>query len=192
MIVIPNNRLIVGIVGHPSSGKDTVAEYLAQCYGFTHISTGNLVREYVRDNNLGKPSRQNLNRAATKLRQKNGAGFLAKLALQNPSPRLVISGIRTAAEAVAVKEAGGLIIAVTAPLKVRYERARQRGRVGEDISLPMFQMIEEKEAESADPNAQNVNAAIAKADQTLNNSGTLEDLRGQIDKMAKFWKDAVT
>lgn len=39
--------IIIGLTGHPSSGKDTVAEYIAN-KGFAHISCGDLLREEMK------------------------------------------------------------------------------------------------------------------------------------------------
>ena len=36
---------IIGIAGTLATGKDTVAEYLAEQFGYTHVSTGDIVRE---------------------------------------------------------------------------------------------------------------------------------------------------
>lgn len=176
-------KIILGLVGHPSCGKDTVAAYLASQFNFKHISTGDTVRQYITSNNLGGLDRPNMQVVANQLRAEYGAGTLAEMALQDPAESLAISGLRTIAEAETLKQAGGQIICITAPIELRYERAKARGRVGEDIDLEKFAEIESREAYSRDPNGQNTEGVIALADHTINNVGTLAELHSQIDKL---------
>ncbi len=176
-------QVIIGLVGHPSCGKDTVANYLTEKYNFTHVSTGDLVRKYISEQNLGEPTRQLMSTVSAQVRKDNGGDFFINQGLNDPSPRLTISGMRAVAEVEAVKKAGGLLLAITAPLEVRYQRALARGRVGEDITFEQFKIADAKDSQSNDPNAQNVNAVVARADATLTNTGTLEELHTQVDKI---------
>ena len=173
-------RMIIGLVGHPSSGKDTVAKYLVDKYGFTHVSTSDLLREYVRKEGLGEPTRELLNKVGTFVREKNGADYLVSLGLQNNAPRIVISGIRSLSEGNKIKSSGGYIFALYAPIELRYELSRGRGRVG-DGTFEEFKTIEEKESRNTDPNAQNVEGVMALADFTADNISGLDTLYKQID-----------
>lgn len=173
-------RIIIGIVGHPLSGKDTAAEYLVEKFGFTFISTGDMIREYVRKNDLGETTRENLSRVGSILRKERGGDFLIQKALENPAHRIILGGIRAVPEAKATKSAGGIIIAIDAPLKTRYERAKERKRIGDDVTFEEFCAIEEKESASTDRNAQNVNAVIALADITVDNGGDVESLKQRV------------
>ena len=176
-------RTIIGLVGHPSCGKDTVAEFLVTQFGFKHISTGDTVRQHITSNNLGGLDRPNMQAVANQLRAEYGAGTLAEMALKTAGNRLAISGLRTIAEAEKVKQAGGKIVCITAPIKLRYERAKARGRVGEDIDLEKFAEIESRESHSSDPNGQNTEGVIALADYTIQNVGTLAQLHSQVEKI---------
>ncbi|KAJ6233460.1 adenylate kinase 4 [Anaeramoeba flamelloides] len=40
--------IFFSIIGPPGSGKGTLAQFICQKYGFTHLSTGDLIREAVR------------------------------------------------------------------------------------------------------------------------------------------------
>lgn len=43
------------LVGPPGSGKGTQAKHLVKSYGFSHLSTGDILREEIRNNTeLGK------------------------------------------------------------------------------------------------------------------------------------------
>jgi dephospho-CoA kinase len=179
--VYPASPLILGIAGHPSSGKDTVSEYLVRRYGFRHVSLGDIVRFYVAEHNLGEPTRSLLHDVSNRLRGEQGADYLACLALQTAEPRLAISGLRTIAESTRIQNACGAILGITATLEHRYCRALERGRIGEDISLERFSELEASETANPDPAAQNVAAVLAAADFHLTNDGSREDLYAQID-----------
>ncbi|MDQ5943753.1 MAG: hypothetical protein QG675_521 [Patescibacteria group bacterium] len=176
------SRIIIGLVGEPSGGKDTAADYLVKKYKFTHVSTGDLVREYITSNKLGDLTRQNLKAAAIKLREQFGSDYLADTALQSTkSDRIVVSGLRTVAEVHCIQLNKGIILCVNANIKTRFERAKQRGRIGEDIDYETFKKIQASEQRSQDPNRQNVEAVISIADENIQNNGSLQELYSQID-----------
>jgi dephospho-CoA kinase len=175
----------LGIVGQPSSGKDTVASYMVDSHKFVHISTGDIVRFYAAEHGLGEPTRELLRDIANTLRAEHGADYLTRLAIQHEASRLVISGLRTLAEAEFIQNQGGKIIAVEATPRHRYNRALDRKRVGEDISFERFCELAQIEAIAAanNPIVQNVNAVIAMADVIITNDGTLQALHSQIDRI---------
>jgi dephospho-CoA kinase len=178
-----NKRLILGVTGHPSCGKDTVAEYLVAKHGFSFVSTSDEIRRYMKDNSLGEPTRERMNPIAQKMRRYFGPDVLIRFALEKNAGagRIVMVGIRATAEADSVKKAGGSMIAVTAPIEVRFKRAQERGRIGDDTSFQAFKAIEEKESVGTNAAEQNVNAVIAQADYIINNTGTLEELYRAVD-----------
>jgi len=150
-----NNLQLIGISGTLASGKDTVADYLVKDFGFTHVSTGDMVRK-VAEEKYGSIERPILQKTATEMRYKNGAGALVSEALKEKCP-LVITGIRSLGEAKALKVAGGVLLFVDAPIEVRYERVKSRARDNEmKLSLDGFRANEEKELYSG-PNDEDFN-----------------------------------
>ena len=180
-----SRRIIVGIIGHPSCGKDTVGEYLRDKYGFTLTAGGDLLRQYIGEHNLGDTSRENLSKVSRELRRKKGSDFLMKMQLAIDTLKLAVSGMRTAPEAELLKSAGGKIIAVTAPVEIRYKRALGRGRIGDNVTFEDFKLIEEKEAKSADLNDHSVEDLMAMSDFMINNSGTFVELQAEVDRIMK-------
>jgi len=139
-----NSLKLIGISGTFASGKDTVADFLVKDFGFTHASTGNMVRKVAQEK-YGSIERPVLFKTATELRYENGAGALVLEALKENRP-LVITGIRSLGEAKALKEAGGTLLFVDAPIEVRYDRVKSRSRDAETaLTLEEFQANEEKE-----------------------------------------------
>ncbi len=180
-----NREILVGLVGHPSSGKDTVAAYLVDTHKFTHVSTGDMIRFYIAEHGIEGQDRDTLKMVGTMLREEHGADYLARLALQNNSSRLIVSGLRAIAEAKMIQAAGGIIIACTAPIEIRYERASERGRLTDGVTFEKFKVQEEAEASNPNLEAPNVSAVVAMADYTINNVGTLQDLHNEVDEIIK-------
>ena len=175
----------IALVGQSGSGKDTVANYLTEKYWCTHVSSGDLLRAYVAEHTLGEPTKPVLNALGITLRNKFGADFLVRMALEKHLPRLVLSGLRAVPEVEAFKKAGGVVIGITAPLRVRYERAKARGNIDSNRSFEEFEKFEALEEKSRDPNAQNLSAVLQMADVVIENEGTREELFGNVDEILK-------
>lgn len=179
---------LLGLVGHQRGGKDTVGDYLRLHYGFDHTSSGNMIREYVKDNKLGDPDdRDVLILEGNKLRAKYGGDVLVKMAIERETSKLglAISGLRAIPEVEAILAAGGEIWAVEALAEIRYIRARESGRISQTMSLEDFKLAEEREEQNEDRNAQNVGLVVGMAKYVLNNNGTFEELYGLVDELMK-------
>jgi dephospho-CoA kinase len=166
---------IIGVSGTFGSGKDTLAKELVEKYGYTHVSTGDLVRE-VAMRERGSIERPVLHDVAHLHRQQDGAGYFVEQALLKSRP-LVISGIRSLGEFKSLKAAGGIQVYVDAPAQLRYDRMRSRQRDGEaNISLDEFIAGEEAEMYGGDSDADfNIREIGNRADVVLSNETTLED-----------------
>ncbi len=166
----------IAFVGPPAVGKDAVSDYIAQKFSLRHISSGNIVRNYTKENNLGSFDRDNLRVVANKMRTEFGGDILVQIALQECPDDLVLSGLRSIDEVTTFKKNGGRIICITAPLAKRYELAKIRGRIGDNVSFEEFRLSEEKEYLNPDKNTQNVKQDIEMADTVIVNDSGLEEL----------------
>jgi len=182
---------IIGLVGFGSVGKDTVARYLCNNYGFIHISSGDLVRDHVRRNNLGELTRENLQKTANELRERNGADYLTVLAIESfvkagsSKGRLVISGLRAVPEVTRLKEEGGVVISLTAPAEIRYAWSQKRAGASDKVTFEQFKETEEREVRSNSQAAQNIQEVLSLADITIVNSGSRDDLYSKVDTAMK-------
>lgn len=175
--------MIIGVVGTFAAGKDAVADYIAS-KGFTHVSSGDVVRQYIRDNNLGGLDRDNLRKVANSTRAEKGGDFFIRHALDSAPRPLVISGLRSSIEIEAVKREGGVIIGVDAPVSRRYGWAKSRGRIDDSITEEKFKQQELAE-ESDKPTDCQITVVMGMADYDIANDGTLEQLQAKIDDVLK-------
>ena len=174
-------KIIIGLSGTFASGKDTLAEWLAQEKGFFHVSTSDILRQEYRNNiEASETDRKELFVFANELRQKNGGDFLVQLALKladnSGQDKIIISGIRAVDEASCIKKRGGKIIFVDSDVTARYQRAKSRARDQEIKSLEDFIKSEGKENKSSvDSGHQNLSAVKNIANTVIYNNSTLED-----------------
>ena len=181
--------MIIGISGTISSGKDTLAHHLQEKYGLMHISTGDIVRE-IAQTQYGSIERPVLHDTANELRHKYGGGVLVDRAVDRYKNSIrtyagaIINGIRSLAEAKAIKDQGGTIVYVDAPSKQRFERMQHRQRDGESrISYEAFVERESKEMSSGLSDADFNVAQIGKmADIYLENTGTVDEFFAAAEK----------
>jgi dephospho-CoA kinase len=174
---------IIGLIGAIASGKTLVADYLvkeekARYFRFSDVLRDILVRLHQAD------TRENLQSLGLGLRKTFGEGILAKAVRQDLAAvkggLIVVDGIRYPDEFDMVKGLGGTIIFITAPQEVRHMRATRRGTRGEvRICLEDFKKCEEKETERL------IEALGAKADYTITNTGTMDELRGEITRILR-------
>jgi dephospho-CoA kinase len=185
-----NNKLeVFGITGTNGAGKGTVVEFLKQ-KGFKHYSASELILEEIVK--LGLPqNRDSMIMVGNKLRSEFGAGYIAEELIKrakNDGEKAIIESIRTVGEIDNLKKAGGILLAVDANQKIRFERAIKRGSVKDNITWEQFVEQENIESESTDPNKQNLIACRNLADYVINNDETLTDLENQVNNFIKKYE----
>jgi dephospho-CoA kinase len=141
----PKTHQLLGFAGSFASGKDTIAQHLVEKCGYHHVSTGDMVR-LMAARERGSVERDVLYEIAKKYREEHGAGFFADLAVREHPFPLLVTGMRSIGEAKAIKQQGGILVFLDAPLKVRYERMVARNRDKETLkTLKQFADFEAKE-----------------------------------------------
>lgn len=181
-------RTIIALVGRAVCGKDTVGAYLVKNYGFTHVSTGQLVRDYMTENGISEHTRDLMIKTANEARAQYGADFFLQRAFQSDSPRQVIDGLRAVGEIEVARKAGAVVIAVEAPIEKRYEWSRGRGRISDGLTFEEFRNQERHEGSNQSTSATSLDDVLTMADYTIQNDKDLRSLLAQVDSlMASLW-----
>ena len=151
---------------------------------FYAVSLSEVIREELRRDGL-EPTRENLIDRGRALRERFGPGILAErvLATLPPDRNHVIDSIRHPAEVETFRGHGDWVLLwIEARPETRYARLRARGRLGEEISFEQFQELQARELQSPDPHGQQLLAVRELADEVLENEGSLEDLRVNLQR----------
>lgn len=138
-------RELIGIAGQPASGKDTVGDILRDEFGFRHISSSDLLRRHIAQNQPGIQSRENLTAAAQKIRAQLGAEYLVRCCVEAcvDDERIAISGVYSPAETIWLKSIGGAVVSVVCPdPAIRFQRQVIRRAERDGLSKSEFQAAE--------------------------------------------------
>lgn len=175
----------IGLTGRNCAGKDTVADCI-EARGFQRWSLSDAIRDELRRRGE-EITRESLIMAGNELRETYGASILADRIKELISDRAVIVSIRNPEEIASLRQLDRFIlVGVDAPPRLRYEREQARGREGGVQSYEEFVAREQRE-NSDDPAAQQLDACLRAADDVLQNDGSLDELRGKVDRLLEAY-----
>jgi dephospho-CoA kinase len=169
--------MILGIVGMPGSGKTEIAS-LFKKKSFKILEMGEIVRAMMKKKGL-EINNVSLRKFASEIRKKYGKKFVAEETVKKikkiskSNKNIIIVGIRSPDEIVFFKKNFNkiIIIAVSAPKKIRFERMVSRNRIDDPESIKDFEYRERKEI------GYGVEKALKNADYIIANTGTRKDLK---------------
>ncbi len=184
-----NDKIILGIVGQISSGKTTVANYLAEKYDGTIFGFSQPLRRVLEVLNISR-SRENLANLSSILRRQFGDDTILKALINEireaPSKVVLVEGLRRQDDFEALKTLPGFhLIAIAAEEKLRFQRLTARRQNPDDANKTWEQFLidEKQEAELQIP------SVMKQAEFTLNNNlgheKLIEQLQVMTDKIFK-------
>ena len=175
----------VGVTGLFASGKTSAAKIMAKRLRGEAFSLSDEVRAEAKKR-AREPTVDNLRRLANELRARRGPGVWAErvIARAKRSGRewAVVESIRSPAEASALRRFFGkrfFLVAIKAPVELRFKRFSRTPRGKEFSSLAEFKAAEKKQLAGGRENPA-ITRAMALADFSIMNSGT----RAQLEKKA--------
>jgi dephospho-CoA kinase len=178
-----NKKIIIGLTGKIASGKTTVANYIkekygAEIYGFSKPLRDILQRLYI------PMERPNLALLSSIIRKNFGENIISltiKKDIEGSNSKIIIlDGIRRMPDIEEVKKMSNFkLISINTDVKIRYARLLSRGQNEDDSSKTYEDFLndENKEADKQIPEI------MEKAEITIDNNGTTEDLYEQIEKI---------
>ncbi len=176
--------MLIGITGTDGAGKGSVVDYLVREKGFVHCSARAIFVDEL-EKRGEEPTRANMRLIANELRATHGNDFLITYYLEKIEHEGIknagIESIRALDEAKTLKAHGGLLLAVDADPKIRYERVQARRSETDKVSYEQFLAHEELETNDPDPHGMQKRKVMDIADYTIFNNGSLPELEGQIE-----------
>jgi len=182
------DKIIIGLVGEAAAGKGTVAAFLNEKYSASTHTFSKAMKDCVA--RLYIPlSRENLTKFSTLTREAYGQDLYARVVAKDceadENTLIVVDGIRLEADMAALKDFPGFhLIYVTAPVELRWQRARNRGeKAGEsEMSLEDFKKEELLPTELA------IKEIGARAEFTVENAGDFAELYTSMESILEYIK----
>lgn len=181
---------VVAFTGMPGSGKSE-AVAVAQARGTPVVVMGDLVREEVARRGAGSED-ASVGRVATQVRQADGmdawaARTVERIQAEHADEELVVvDGVRNWEEVERFRRELGddfHLVAITSGPEERLDRLTRRGRQDDPADDAEARVRDEREM------GWGIARAIAMADSTLTNEGSLGEFKGRV---ARFLDDVVT
>ncbi|PIR26538.1 MAG: hypothetical protein COV43_01350 [Deltaproteobacteria bacterium CG11_big_fil_rev_8_21_14_0_20_42_23] len=176
--------MIIGLTGKNGAGKGAVAEIL-QSLGFEYHSLSDTLRTEIKNRGL-EISRDNLTRIGTELRTQHGPGVLAlKMLEQLPlNKNTIVDSVRNPFEVEALRRRKDFVLlSIEAESSIRFERIKMRARESDPVTYEAFVQQDAKEAQSKDPNAQQLNKTHKMADASIKNEGDVDELKHKVKEI---------
>ncbi|AXG05267.1 hypothetical protein DU500_01840 [Haloplanus rubicundus] len=171
---------VFGTVGLPGSGKGEAAA-VAREAGVPVVTMGDVIREACRDRGLDPAEHHG--EVAQALREEEGEAAIAERSLPlirdalEESETVLVDGLRSPAEVARFEDAFGddfVVVEVEAPFETRVERLADRERDASDADREALRAREERERGFG------MDAVMADADVTVDNTGSLDAFRARI------------
>jgi len=175
---------LIGLTGTNGAGKGVAAAYFA-AKGYAYFSLSDIIREDLRARGEAV-SRDNLIRVGNALRERFGPDVLARrtMAKIGGGAPAVIDSIRNAHEVAFLRrQEGFILLAIDAPVAVRFARVSVRGRDESAADLEAFRKKEEEER-TGGATAQQLEACLAAADRLIVNDGTIPEFHRKLEEVA--------
>lgn len=179
-------NMIIGITGTDGAGKGTVVDYLVTQKKFKHYSARSLIIKEIEVRSL-PVDREHMRLVGNDLRREFGNDFIVKKGLEAAASdgvsNAVIESLRAMAEVETLKANQGVLLAVDAEQKLRYERIVDRQSESDRVTYEEFVAQEQLEMDDPDPNGMQKAKVLQAADYTIYNEGSLEELHNQIEEV---------
>jgi dephospho-CoA kinase len=176
--------MVIGITGTDGAGKGAVVEYL-QTKGFAHYSVRALITKEILKRGL-EVHRPHMREVANDMRAIHGGSVMvhmaAELAKEESIERYVVESLRAVEEIELLHKNGGVLLAIDADQKIRYDRIQRRGSETDNITFEQFVEQEDIESKSFNTAEQNKRAVMDMADHTFMNDGSIQELHAKVEE----------
>ncbi len=146
--------MIIGLCGRIGAGKDVVADFLVNNFGFKKIVMSDIIKEEMKKVGI-EPTRENMQNFSKEMKEKYGRGIWAKKTLEwikkHKIENAVISGVRDSEEVKEFrKDPNFVLIGIYAPAELRYERLIKRGEKKDPKTIEEAKAQDKREEEIFD------------------------------------------
>ncbi|MBI4143775.1 AAA family ATPase [Candidatus Woesearchaeota archaeon] len=176
--------MIIGLTGPYCCGKQVIVDYLKEKYGFQSYSHSDELRNMLREKGI-EVTRDNLIVFANNLRREKGCGAISQIIIEKIKScwrvNYVVDSIRHPEEVSVLRKSPLFyLVAVDAPVQLRFERAKSRNRENDPQTMDAFLERDQKELFGKGEN-QRIRECMAMANELIINDGVIEELQKKVD-----------
>lgn len=173
--------IIVGVFGFIGAGKDTIADYLVERYGFKKLVMSDIITDELRHMKI-PVNRKEMQDLSARYKEKYGKGVWARKSVEHIKKagwdKVVISGMRDTAEITEFKKTDRFVLLfVHADQETRFKRLAARASVKDAPSRQQLIAQEKRELELFDL----FRNPDEFADYVVENNSSIEDLKSEVD-----------
>lgn len=180
--------MIIGLTGTNGAGKGTVAEILKE-KGFEYTSLADEIRVEVKKRGLDE-GLDSLIAMGNELRAKEGPGTLSRRVIKRikgsekkGKKDFIVDSIRNPAEIEELKKNKSFIlVAVDAPVELRYRRVKTRKRASDFVDFEKFREQEEVQLKGGST-GQQLLKCISMANFRITNDASIDELRKKVNRI---------
>ena len=185
-------KMILGLTGTLGAGKDAAAKFFIR-NGFSYHSCSDIIRDECKKRGISL-DRDNLIKTGNELREKYGSEILARMIIERRIAKdekdILVVSIRNPFEVEELKKQKDFVmIAVDAPIELRYKRITSRKEIRDHVSFDKFKEQEEREM-AGDKNMQQLDKVMKMADYKIINDGTLEQLQSRLEDLLDYLRES--
>ncbi|MGK2848770.1 MAG: AAA family ATPase [Minisyncoccota bacterium] len=176
-------KIIVGLTGEIASGKDTASRYIVEKHKAHLVRFSQSLRDML-DRMFLEQNRENMSALSLHIRQAFGEDILSKVVLKESEisdrSMIIVDGIRRVSDIVHLKvQHHFYFIYVDASQETRYQRLIGRRQNTDDATKTLAQFKQDALLETE----LEIATLRERADFIINNNGTHEELKVQIDEV---------
>jgi dephospho-CoA kinase len=180
-----SSKIILGLIGEIAAGKTMVTTYLKEHYGAGSARFSDSLRDILKRMYLDE-TRNNLQILSLALRNTFGQDIISKIIHNDVEHKknniIIIEGMRRFDDmACFMDDEAFKIVFIKADEKIRYQRLNQRSENKDDQNKTWEEFLKESNSESE----LQIREIAKKANFVIDNSGTIQELHDQIDKMMR-------
>lgn len=180
--------VIIGLVGEGGAGKGTVAAYLKEKYGAATCRFSDSLNDILARLDV-EQTRENLIELSVIVRKSFGETVLARAIVRwiktIDNGLVAVDGIRRMGD---IETLGDLpefhLVYVTANPRTRYERMIKRGEKAGETETTYERFLAQEQL----PTEVSIKDVATHAEATLDNNGTVEELKTQVDRLMNKWR----
>lgn len=176
-------KIVLGFTGLIASGKGTAAKHIKEKYGATTYRFSTMLRDAL-DRLYLPQTRENMVAISECLRQTFGQDLMAKVIAEDvkkdSSQIIIVEGVRRLPDIKYLREVPNFkLIKIEVEAKTRYNRLIERGENPDDRTKTYDQFLADHQL----PTELTIPEAMAQADISIDNNGSLDNLYAQLDKI---------